>query len=184
MTIAQFIVAYSVCWWLVLFMVLPHGVAAEQNPQTGNAPSAPANPRLKRKFFITTLIAFIPTLVIYLVASNAQAEDSIYHASSKCKSITHTPKDDVKAVDGHGIDEKTMKPATINGYHTAFDEIDMPLEIPNDKYLNQPNTNRNVDLSKSHLQVGTVSVKQNGNVLLNGQPIINNNDNSDGCADE
>ena len=83
MTIAQFIVAYSVCWWLVLFMVLPQGLAMEQKPGEGHVPSAPANPRLKRKFIITSLIAILPTLLIYFVATEAKAEDTIYHVGGK-----------------------------------------------------------------------------------------------------
>ena len=107
MTIAQFIVAYSVCWWLVLFMVLPQGVEPEKTPGLGHAPSAPAKPRLKRKIGITSLIAILPTLLIYLLATQAKAEEGIYHASSGCDALeTYMPADDVAARDGYGVGGK------------------------------------------------------------------------------
>jgi predicted secreted protein len=51
---------FFVIWWVVLFMVLPFGVRIEENPEKGFATSAPKNPKLKKKFFITTaLTAFV-----------------------------------------------------------------------------------------------------------------------------
>ena len=62
MTILQMIIAYSVAWWLVLFMVLPFGIKAPEVPEKGHVPSAPKNLNLKKKCLITSVLAFIPVL--------------------------------------------------------------------------------------------------------------------------
>ncbi len=60
MTITAAIVLFAVIWFLTLFVVLPIGLrtqgeAGEVAP--GTPSSAPANPRMRRKFFWVTLIA-------------------------------------------------------------------------------------------------------------------------------
>ncbi len=64
------IAVYLVIWWLVLFTVLPWGVKPEENPQTGHVTSAPAQPRLRRKFLVTTGISGIIWLVVYFLIKN------------------------------------------------------------------------------------------------------------------
>ena len=55
-------------WWLVFFIVLPIGVKIEQKVERGHADSAPSNPRIKIKIFITTIITFLVLMVlIYLI---------------------------------------------------------------------------------------------------------------------
>ena len=184
MTIAQIIVAYSVCWWLVLFMVLPHQADAAKNPQTGNAPSAPANPQIKKKCIWTTFIAIVPTLLVYFAAENAKAaeDDSIYHASSKgChKSANYKPSMDVTTKDGYGTGDKQVAPADLAGGSNAYKgDIDIPLYLPSQKYTD-PATH-NVDLSQSFINGGKLTVTHDGNALLNGKPIKNNGLYSDDC---
>ena len=62
MTIFQMIIAYSVAWWLVLFMVLPFGIKMAEVPEKGHVPSAPKHLNLKKKAKITSILAIIPVL--------------------------------------------------------------------------------------------------------------------------
>jgi predicted secreted protein len=50
-----------------LFAVLPWGNAPQAQPQIGNAPGAPANPRLKLKIIATTILSAIIWLAIELL---------------------------------------------------------------------------------------------------------------------
>ena len=62
---------YIVCWWVVLFAVLPLGMSqeAQDRPTDGGQWGAPANPNLKKKFITTTWVALIVwALVMVLVA--------------------------------------------------------------------------------------------------------------------
>lgn len=172
MTIPQAIVTYVVCWWMVLFMVLPQGVEREENPGEGHVPSAPKNPNLRRKFKLTALLAIIPTVVIYLVASEARAEDTIYHATSHCKKLTkYMPSADLAVKDGEGAGGKRVKPANLEGgaVNTAFENVSIPLEIPAQKYLNPDK--HNVDLSHSFIEAGKLGVSMDGEATLDGKSI-------------
>jgi len=60
---------YFVVWWISLFLVLPWGNRPEDNPERGNAPSAPRRPRIWLKFGITTLLAAAIWTVIYLAVT-------------------------------------------------------------------------------------------------------------------
>ncbi|WP_296819844.1 DUF1467 family protein [Brevundimonas sp.] len=57
---------YIICWWVVLFVVLPIGMnqGARERPQDGGDWGAPDRPNLKRKFITTTWIAAIVWLVV------------------------------------------------------------------------------------------------------------------------
>jgi predicted secreted protein len=173
MTIVQFFVAYAVCWWLVLFMVLPYGLSMPEKPQPGHVPSAPTNPRLRRKFGITTLLAIVPAVLIYFVATAAKAEDTIYRVGSDCAPLSaHVPDADIMATDGQGAGGKKVAPANLNNESILGDKLSLniPLEIPVDPYLD-PAGSRNVDLSHSFAEVGTLKLEGNDKVLLNGKPI-------------
>lgn len=61
------VVVYLMIWWLVLFMVLPWGIQPAEVDGTGNMPGAPAKPRLKLKFLITTGIAAIVWAVVFVL---------------------------------------------------------------------------------------------------------------------
>lgn len=61
MAITSALVVFAVLWFLVLFCVLPlrmksQGDVGEVVP--GTPASAPSNPEMKRKFVITTIVAF------------------------------------------------------------------------------------------------------------------------------
>ena len=58
---------YIVCWWVVLFCVLPLGMSqdAAERPTDGGDWGAPANPNLKRKFITTTWVSAIVFVVVY-----------------------------------------------------------------------------------------------------------------------
>lgn len=188
MTIAQCIVAYSVCWWLVLFMLLPNGAAPEKKPTLGHAPSAPANPRLGHKFRWATLLAILPTLLIYFVATNAKAADDerIYHVgSSGCKPLatyTATAPDDVSTRDGYGVGEHKVASANLESSTILrdMDHVDIPLNIPSKKYLNADKYN--ADLSESNAALGTLRVGRDGSVLLNEQSVAQQNTYTSDCS--
>ena len=65
MTITAAIVLFAVIWFLTLFVALPIGLRTqgeEGDVTPGTPSSAPANPRMRRKFLWVTLI----TLAIWL----------------------------------------------------------------------------------------------------------------------
>jgi predicted secreted protein len=71
MTMAQFIHgvvlfgAFAVSWFLALFCLLPVGLGAERDPDSG----APLNPMLKKKALIATGIAAVVWTGFYLAIS-------------------------------------------------------------------------------------------------------------------
>ncbi len=70
MTIVTGIVVYAIIWWTVLFAVLPWGVRPEVDDDgSGRQRGAPENPRILRKFLITTLVTTILWIVVYLLVS-------------------------------------------------------------------------------------------------------------------
>ena len=52
---------YIVCWWVVLFAILPLGMSqgAQERPTDGAQWGAPAQPNLKRKFITTTWVSIL-----------------------------------------------------------------------------------------------------------------------------
>ncbi|MFN3559389.1 MAG: DUF1467 family protein [Brevundimonas sp.] len=52
---------YIVCWWTVLFAVLPLGMnqQGQTRPTDGGQWGAPENPQLKKKFITTTWVSAI-----------------------------------------------------------------------------------------------------------------------------
>ena len=69
MSAVEGVVVYVITWWLVLFMVLPWGVRAPEDPGLGHAASAPSRPRLVLKMGITTGIAALLWLGIFVLVS-------------------------------------------------------------------------------------------------------------------
>lgn len=62
MAVTSAIVVFAVVWFLVLFCVLPFDSPSQSEMgevSPGTPRSAPANPRMKRKFAITTAITFV-----------------------------------------------------------------------------------------------------------------------------
>lgn len=65
MSIVSLILVFLMMWLIIFFMSLPFGLSVPKEQQIGNANSAPDKPNLRLKFFISFLIAFFPTLLIY-----------------------------------------------------------------------------------------------------------------------
>lgn len=65
MDIVSGIVVFLLVWWMTLFCVLPWGNRPDENPDVAHVKSAPANPRLPRKFLITTVISCVIWSIIY-----------------------------------------------------------------------------------------------------------------------
>ncbi|MCF8474380.1 MAG: DUF1467 family protein [Emcibacter sp.] len=63
MTIANHIIVFIVCWWMVLFMVLPWGIKGHHESgedfQTGIEPGSPIKANMGKKVLVTTGIAFV-----------------------------------------------------------------------------------------------------------------------------
>jgi predicted secreted protein len=57
---------YFVCWWTVLFAVLPLGTSSERHepPTDGAQWGAPDKPNLKRKFLTTSWVAAVLWLLV------------------------------------------------------------------------------------------------------------------------
>jgi len=74
MNIATILLVFVVAWWLVFFAVLPWGIRSqhetEEGVTEGTEPGAPANPNLKKKIIVTTLIAIVLTTAYYFVATS------------------------------------------------------------------------------------------------------------------
>tara|TARA_B100001989_G_scaffold250914_1_gene228960 strand:- start:647 stop:901 length:255 start_codon:yes stop_codon:yes gene_type:complete len=69
------IIVYVLIWWIVFFSLLPVGIQSKKEKFIekieGIDPGAPNNPKIAKKFLITTIITSIIFIVIYyLVESN------------------------------------------------------------------------------------------------------------------
>ena len=60
------LIVYICIWWIVFFSVLPIGIKSSDEKYReslkGNDPGAPKNPRIAKKFILTTLIT---TIILY-----------------------------------------------------------------------------------------------------------------------
>ena len=69
MGITGSIIVYVMIWWIIFFSVLPIGIRSNKEVFKENIggmdPGAPKNPRIGKKFFVTTLITTIIFIVIY-----------------------------------------------------------------------------------------------------------------------
>jgi predicted secreted protein len=67
------LIVYISIWWIVFFSVLPIGIKSQNAKFTdelyGNDRGAPKNPKIKKKFLITTLITSVIFLAIYFLVS-------------------------------------------------------------------------------------------------------------------
>jgi predicted secreted protein len=60
-------VVYILVWWVTLFTVLPLWVTPAEPGDVGEAAGAPQNPHLARKLVLTTALAAVLWLAIYIV---------------------------------------------------------------------------------------------------------------------
>ena len=69
MSITGSIIVYVMIWWIIFFSVLPIGIQSNKEVFKekigGIDPGAPKNPKIGKKFLITTLITSIIFAVIY-----------------------------------------------------------------------------------------------------------------------
>ncbi|MEM7619607.1 MAG: DUF1467 family protein [Pseudomonadota bacterium] len=70
MSLTFSIAVYIICWWVVLFAVLPIGVRTQQEDGAvvpGTTESAPTSPQLKFKLLLTTVLASVVFIIIYFI---------------------------------------------------------------------------------------------------------------------
>ena len=69
MGITGSIIIYVLIWWIIFFSVLPVGIQSKKvkfkERVDGIDPGAPNNPKIAKKFLITTIITSIIFIVIY-----------------------------------------------------------------------------------------------------------------------
>ena len=69
MGITGSIIVYVMIWWVVFFSILPIGIQSNKeifkDSLEGSDPGAPKNPKIGKKFLITTIITSILFIVIY-----------------------------------------------------------------------------------------------------------------------
>jgi predicted secreted protein len=72
---------YFVCWWIILFAILPFGVKTQQEAgevSPGTAESAPVAPHIVQKLIATTIAAGVVFAFIYwLMESGVVTLDDI-----------------------------------------------------------------------------------------------------------
>lgn len=63
------VASYVVIWWIVIFAILPFGLERVAEHQPGHDAGAPANPRLKLKALVTTLVAGVLWTILYFAVA-------------------------------------------------------------------------------------------------------------------
>ena len=80
MSVTSAIVLFAVCWFMILFMVLPLFVRSQEEAgevEPGTSPGAPDEPMMKKKLIWTTIAAVIvwAALVAVILSGVISAED-------------------------------------------------------------------------------------------------------------
>ena len=69
MGITGSIIVYVMIWWIIFFSILPVGIKSNKevfrDSIEGIDPGAPKNPKIAKKFLITTIITSILFIMIY-----------------------------------------------------------------------------------------------------------------------
>ena len=69
MGITGSVIVYVLIWWIIFFSILPVGIQSSKEKfkerVEGIDPGAPINPKIGKKFLITTIITSIIFIVIY-----------------------------------------------------------------------------------------------------------------------
>jgi predicted secreted protein len=63
------IVVYILVWWVTLFAILPLWVIPAEPGDPGHAAGAPDQPFLRRKLALTSTVALVIWLAIYIVGN-------------------------------------------------------------------------------------------------------------------
>ena len=65
------IIIYVMIWWIIFFSILPVGIKSNKeifrDSIEGADPGAPKNPKIGKKFLITTIITSILFIMIYYI---------------------------------------------------------------------------------------------------------------------
>jgi predicted secreted protein len=71
MGITGSIIVYVMIWWIIFFSILPVGIKSNKevfrDSIEGIDPGAPKNPKIAKKFLITTIITSILFIMIYYI---------------------------------------------------------------------------------------------------------------------
>ena len=71
MGITGSIIVYVMIWWIIFFSILPVGIISNKevfrDSIEGTDPGAPKNPKIGKKFLITTIITSILFIMIYYI---------------------------------------------------------------------------------------------------------------------
>ncbi len=74
MGITGSIIIYVMIWWIIFFSILPVGIQSNKEifkeRLEGADPGAPNNPKIAKKFLITTIITSILFILIYYFVNN------------------------------------------------------------------------------------------------------------------
>lgn len=65
MSLVSGIVVYLITWWVVIFCTLPLWIERDERGPEITAHGAPKDPKLKKKFLLTTIISALIWLVVY-----------------------------------------------------------------------------------------------------------------------
>ncbi|MAH78761.1 MAG: hypothetical protein CMP41_02390 [Rickettsiales bacterium] len=74
MSIISSLALYFIIWWICLFLFLPIDIANQSKVENGNDPGAPEQPKLKKKFLLTTIFSFFVWLLIFIFIKLANNE--------------------------------------------------------------------------------------------------------------
>ena len=77
MSTVSFILVYLMIWLIVFFMSLPFGIEVSDQPEKGNAKSAPIKTNLKLKFFLSFFIAFFPSILTFWIVEQGLFQNFI-----------------------------------------------------------------------------------------------------------
>ena len=69
MTWLTAVVVYILVWWVVLFAILPLWVTPTEPGELGFAAGAPRRPLMLRKLLLTSVVAAVIWLAIYVIVS-------------------------------------------------------------------------------------------------------------------
>lgn len=74
MTITSGIVLYAVCWFMILYMILPLFVRNQEEAgrdiEPGTSAGAPDEPMMRKKLIWTTAAATVAWVVLYLIITS------------------------------------------------------------------------------------------------------------------
>ena len=77
MSTVSFILVHLMMWLIVFFMSLPFGVKISDQPEKGNANSAPIKTNLKVKIILSFLIAFVPSIFTYWIVEQGLLQNFV-----------------------------------------------------------------------------------------------------------